>query len=192
MYIENNLSFLPLAVIENIHASGKSWLKSIETGEWRMQGWPCRVGGEWCFSLTGGWRARRGKLGRTGIKARKTKQSQLMERCEFQIKDFRLIMLSTVNPHFLWVLYWWICLLAETCHPQNQFLYTQYFFSHNGTCTGWVAQKTWVISCVHSQLRLNQIPSSCFSSQTVILFTGCLVSFFFFTFLCFSIGDFTA
>ena len=46
--------------------------------------------GEWFISLTRGWRARRGTLGRTGIKARKTKQSQLMERCEFQVKDFRL------------------------------------------------------------------------------------------------------
>lgn len=39
--------------------------------------------------------------------------------------------------------------------------------------------KTWVIWCVRSQLRLEpNALSSCFSSQTVILFTGHLVSFF--------------
>lgn len=50
--------------------------------------WLGRVGGLGYFSLTGKERTRRGELGRNGIKAEKIK-SQLMERCEFQVKDFR-------------------------------------------------------------------------------------------------------
>lgn len=158
MYIENNLSFLPLAVSENIYASGKSWLQSIATGEWRMQGWPCRVGGNGISAWQGGGEQGEEHWGELELKLEKQNRVSSWRDVNSRLRILDFIMLNTVNLHYLWVLYLWICLLTETCYPQNQFLYTQYFFNHNGICIGWGAQKTWVIWCVRSQLRLNQMP----------------------------------
>lgn len=45
---------------------------------------------EGSFQPDTGVESEEARPGEVGIKAGKTKRSQLMERCEFQVKDFRL------------------------------------------------------------------------------------------------------
>ena len=54
-----------------------------------MQGWPCRVGGNGISAWQGGGEQGEEHWGELELKLEKQK-SQLMERCEFQVKDFRL------------------------------------------------------------------------------------------------------
>ena len=134
---------------------------------------------EWYFSLMGGREQGEEHWGELELKLEKQNRVSSWRDVNSRLRILDFIMLNTVNPHYLWVLYLWICLLTETCHPQNQFLYTQCFFSHNGICTGLGGTKNLgYLMCMFPVEAEPNTLSSCFSSQTVVLFTGHLVSFF--------------